>query len=872
MNISTFPVYSTNIFPLANDSKAGGQYMTEYNLRTRESVGTSQNVKYMIGPSFVHSKEDFLVRIQEDGAGVQISSTTLEILPGRAVVNGHFIESLETVTLDIASLNAQAKLQDQPPISGTNLCIGLRAMYSTEQTMAGAMRANNTEDIYEGIQVVILPRNQFKLPEDVPDQEDQVTAHILLATFNYVNEAINTVVDNYPDKCRYISSDRLGDLEGLLSDVYVTKNGLNPKKLYVFSGKGTDPQTGKDTWCEANDSLMVWDRAPELTTQAQSAPEASFGIQVATGKTVLVLPHKQVDGMTDINGNKQYYKDKTIELPLADYSTGTSGTVNKAYTNHIKEVQEQIHNIYRMPNGKQVGYLSVLNNISDLPTLNTNWNPGDYILVGQDNTVEDASDSVRAPSTMYVVIPGQVQQYTYLTMTTDDTKIPSSLTGIELGRDYLDTANGDIVDTSNPDVYGQYFDISEYVRGQINKDYFVINLTDGNSIKRYYYKVSQAGPYTYSDPMFVTGQIPLAQEDVIGGFYNVPDTSVDSGYVWRDDTGHLRLLDYELLRSGTLAYQLGEDYESPASISTSDIQQYLDEYVNNRIVFPNAAQQQKENPTVINVTLDISEEDEDSTINIYQLDSRFGGSVYLHINGSAGSNCTINIADCQKIRIDQNIGGSPVINLYRSCLYYDSQILNRLNEIEDLTLWYTRYEDTDPNLLVNDMTVQACDDPVIPDDIDFWNESTPNDNHFMYALQSITFGGDGNIIGCGLFVKNETSANISEGNYVITSTFEIPQGAGLTYPQKRLNKQIKVTGSFVNSYVINDPSGYMVLDTNFSALSQTYDPYSDDGAVKGSIAFYVRAMAVTNVTGMPAGTSIDAWESNAFHCFWGTVI
>ena len=473
---------------------------------------------------------------------------------------------------------------------------------------------------------------------------------------------------------------------------------------------------------------------------------------------------------------------------------------------------------------------------------------------------------------MYVIIPGQVQEYTYLTMTTNDDKVPSSLTGMELGRDYLDVANGDVVETTDPDVYRQYFDITEYVRGQVDKDYFVINLTDGDDIKRYYYKVTKAGATTYSDAVFVTGEIPLAQEDVIGGFYNVPDTAIDSGYIWRDDTGHLRLLDYELLRSGTLAYQLGEDYESPASISTSDIQQYLDEYVNNRIVFPNATQQQKENPTVINVTLDISEEDEESTINIYQLDSRFGGSVYLHINGSAGSNCTINIADCQKIRIDQNIGGSPVINLYRSCLYYDSQILNRLNEIEDLTLWYERYEDTDPNLLVNDMTVQACDDPVIPDDIDFWNESTPNDNHFMYALQSITFGGDGNIIGCGLFVKNETSANISEGNYVITSTFEIPQGAGLTYPQKRLNKQIKVTGSFVNAYVTDNPAGYMVLDTNFSALSQVYDQYSDDGTVKGSIAFYVRAMIVSNVTGMPVGTSIDAWESNAFHCFWGTVI
>lgn len=872
MNIAAFPVYSTNIFPLANDSKAGGQYMTEYNLRSRESVATDATVQYMIGPSFVHGEDDFHVRIQTDGAGIQISSTCLEILAGRAVVNGHFIESLETITIDLTALNAKAKLDGKEPISGTNLCIGLRAMYSTEATMAGAMVANNTEDIYEGIQVVILPKDEFKLPSDVKSAPDEVTAHLLLATFNYVNNSINTVVNNYPEKCRYISSDRLTNLDNIMSDVYITKAGLNPKKLYVFSGKGNDPQTGKDTWCEANDSLMVWDRSAELTTVQQITREASFGVATASGKTVLILPHKQVDGMIDSQGNKQYYKDKQLELPLASYSAGTSGTVNKAYTDHIKAIQDELHNIYRMPNGKQVGYISMLDKLEDLPSINSNWQIGDYILIGQDNTVSTASDGIKPPSTMYVVIPGVVKEYVYSTYTENDTNVPSNLTGIELGRDSLDAANGDVVETENKEVYQQYFELSDYVRGTVGKDYFVITLKDGDTTKRYYYVVSQANSPTYSDAVFVTGEIPLAQEDVIGGFYNVPDTAVDSGYIFRDDTGHLRLLDYELLRSGTLAYQLGEDYQSPKSISVSDIQQYLDEYVNNRIVFPNATQQQKSNPTVINVTLDISEEDEASTINLYQLDSRFGGSVYLHINGTASSNCTINIADCQKIRIDQNIGGTPTINLYRSCLYYDANILNRLNTIEDLTLWYERYEDTDPNILVNGMTVQACGDPVIPDDIDFWNESTPNDNHLMYALQSITFGQDGTIIGCGLFVKNETSANISEGNYVITSTFTIPQGAGLTYPQKRLSKQIKVTGSFVNAYVTSDPEGYMVLDTNFSALSQTYDKYLDQNALQGSVAFYIRAMYVTNVTGMPVGTSIDAWESNSFHCFWGTVI
>ena len=873
MNISLFPVWSTNIFPLANDSKSGGQLMTEYNLRSRESVATPQNVKYMIGPSYCHSEDDFKIRIQTDGAGTIISYSTLEILSGRALVNGHFIESLTNITVDILALNEKAKLEGQPVLKG-HLCIGLRAMYSTEPTMAGAMIANNKDEIYEGIQVVILPDAEFKLPTDdkADTQPDLVTAHIKLGEFNFINGAINSVSNNYPEKCRCVSADRIGNIDQLLSDVYVRKTGLNPKKLYVFSGKGTDPATGLDTWCEANDSLMIWDRNPELTTDIPLATQAAFGTD-STGRTQLVLPHKQVDGMTDTNGNTQYFKDKTLNLPLADYNAGTSGTVDKKYTNNIKQIAEDLRNVYRMPNGKQVGYISILDTVEDLPTINSNWNIGDYILIGQDNTLEETLDGIRPPSTMYVVLPGVVTKYTYNTSVENSTQVPPGLDGMELGYDERDVANGEEVNTTDPDVYGMYFDLTSGVRGTIGEDYFVVSLKDGDTVTRYYYTVSQTGDRSYSEAVYVTGEIPLAQEDVIGGFYNVPETQLDAGYVYRDETGHLRLLDYTLLRSGTLAYQLGEDFETPAGITAEEIQANLDEYVNQRVVFPNATQQaESTNPNVINVTIDISAEEEETTINIYELDSRFNSSVYLHINGTATSNCTINIFDCQKIRIDQNIGGESVINLYRSCLYYDSNIIDRLNIIQDMTLWYERYEETDPNLLVDNMTVRECDAPIIPDDIDFWNPSTPNDNHFMYALQSITFGPDGSIVGCGLFIKNETSSNISEGNFVITSTFEIPQGAGLTYPRSKMTKALKVTGSFVNAYPTDEPEGYMVLDTNFSALSQTYDEYDTSNVVKGSIAFYVRALHVTNVTGMPMGTSIDCWDSNAFHCFWGTVI
>ena len=103
MNFVLFPVGSTNIFPIVN-SHAGGQYATEWNLRSRESVGTDPSVRYHIGPSYAHSAEDFAISQQLDGTGVPISSTSLQISEGRALVNGHFVESLAPIVIDIASL------------------------------------------------------------------------------------------------------------------------------------------------------------------------------------------------------------------------------------------------------------------------------------------------------------------------------------------------------------------------------------------------------------------------------------------------------------------------------------------------------------------------------------------------------------------------------------------------------------------------------------------------------------------------------------------------------------------------------------------------------------------------------------------------
>ena len=102
MNFIAFPVGTTNIFPIANSS-AGGQLLTEFNMRSRESIATSSKVKYFIGPSFTHSQDDFKVSTQRDNSGgdITISNTTIQIAPGRALVNGHYVESLAPINIDI---------------------------------------------------------------------------------------------------------------------------------------------------------------------------------------------------------------------------------------------------------------------------------------------------------------------------------------------------------------------------------------------------------------------------------------------------------------------------------------------------------------------------------------------------------------------------------------------------------------------------------------------------------------------------------------------------------------------------------------------------------------------------------------------------
>ena len=880
MNFIVFPTVSTNIFPQAN-SVGGGQLMSEYNLRSRESIATPESVKYMIGPSYVHGEEDFKVQILSDELGTKISSTVLQILPGRGLINGHFVESLTSVTIDLNQARAKAEKERSVKLSG-NLCIGIRAMYSTEATMAGAIMVENDKNMYEGIQVVILPESEFKLPVDVPEDVNSVTAHLKLASFKYINGSITNLINNYPYKCQMIPSDRLSNVDKLLSDQYVTRSGLNPKKLYTFAGKGYDISTGKDTWCDSTDSLMVWDANPKFTSDKPLERQAEFDVSL-TGAVQLKVPHKQVDGMTSTDGNNQYYESRYLDLPVADFSSNTSGTITKNYTKQVKSVLNKINTLFNYPAGKQRGYIESLHADDTIPPINPSWNVGDYIIVGQDYTITYMlTDSSTGIPTMRVVIPGTVTKVKFHSKVDNSMVVPIELKGIELSSN--DNSDGEAPNTTDDDrINKELWAIEDNNwNGIVDTDYFkyVVYQPESEDYSVYYYTVAEASKRTYCDPIPLLGQVPLAQEDVIGGFYNVPDNALDNGYIYRNDQGYLQLLDYELLRTGVLAYQLGEDYICPTGLNIEELQQILDEYINDRVAFPNATQAAKDKPNVINITLELAASDTPQTLNIYDIDSRFNTSVYIHINGTGNSNITINVSNCEKVRIDSNIpatdSGSPILNIYNSNLYYDAAILDYATNISGLSLWYEKFDDSDPNLLVNGMTITELDAPIITEDMEYWNISVKNDNHYVYALKSITFGSDGNIIGAGLYVSNETTSNIQEGPCVISSEFVLPQGSGLVYPLTRLTKQIKITGSFVNAYVTssqgNQPDGYMILDTNFTALTQAYNSYSDERYASGVISFYVVATHVTSVVGLPLGTSIDGWESKSFHVFEGSVL
>lgn len=936
MNFVKFPVNATNIFPIAN-TKKGGQLVTEFNLRTIDSVSTDESIQYMTGPSYVHASTDFEVKSQGSSDAffadqdISGSSSVLTVMPGRGVINGHFVELLSPIEIDMTEAYALATKAGET-LNGA-LAIGLKAMYSSETTMAGALlpesvseiNVENPEDsissLYEGIQIVILPVEEFILPIDSPTDASLVTAHIKLAQFTYINGAIKGLTNNYPDKCIMLPASRVGTIGGNsnssgASSEFISKKGLDPKKLYTYAGYSTKKTPEgetviADTWCDSMDALMVWDADPQLIPASsedaiQPYSEATFAVH---GNEVrLYLPHKQPDingkeFITDQTGAPQRYKAKSYPLPVASFVNGTPGTVDAAYTNNVKKIKNMINNIYQLmlAKGTQRGYIDILSfnddGGKDLPDINPNWAVGDYILVGTDNTVNETTETVttwiRNPSTLYVVLPGVVNTISSpAKLARPDGMELASVTLSGEQMEELGINSGGIL-TLDTDKFNKIIDLNatEY-RGIPNHDYFTITYdTEALTQNTIYYAVASIlpGSRIYTDPpIMLTGQIPLASTEQIGGFIDVEETALDQGFVHLDSNGNLVLLDYALLRSGVLAYQLGEDFTTPAGSSYEEIQSLLNEYVNERVAFPNASHlETSEHPHVIYINLNLSAAESPTVLNIGDIDSRFGTSICLNIFGEIDSNTIINISNCEKIRIGNipiSTNGGPQINLYRCNLYYDAGVLNWVRNIDNLQLWYEKYavngEDlsTLPDLMVDGLTVTEVGYPPAGQDIGYWTEDTPNDNHFRYALKSVTLDTHGMVTGCAVLVKNESTANVETGKLIISGKCDFPSGNGLDMPLARIDKPVKITGEFIVAYSTtydNTSKRMLVQDTKFTMITPYYDGLditnNEAGTlVPGKIHFLCDVFYVSRTEGLdPPPQSLDGWDTSTYHMFEG---
>lgn len=999
-NFIVFPVQTTNIFPLAN-SQAGGQLVTEYNLRCRDMVTTKSNIEYEVGPSYVHGKKDFHVKT---GSDIATSSTVLEITPGRAVINGHFFESMVDVFIDLAELNSELIRAGEKPYTG-KLAVGLRAMYSTDATLSGSMLVNKKSgssgvDMYLGVQVIIGPQNIMKTPEEAGSDQAQMKCHLKLATFSYYNGAIRNIV-NLHEKYEWVEAERIGHIDELLEENYVSKKGLNPHRLYTYATK-SDAITGqkKDTWCDATRSEFIWDKSPNVSEQLPS-DESLFGYDATSGDTFLRLAHMQVDGMTDSYGKNIYYDDKILKLPRANYGLNTGGTVDKTYTQNIKRLAQRIEQYYHIKAGKQIYYMeSYTSELTGLPKINSNWDVGDYVLVGLDYVLANAmgSDETRPPSSLYVVLPGYVTGYQFFARGEEDSnELPKDLLGIEieeitvdnepasetevkgkpimhglsedcieltpvvpgstvsihyiqkapvgsgeddeeitvtLDPDALDYSTGiidisKIADIDLRNAIGQvnttasyYYlasdldriieDYTEY-RGIPGRDYFTVvyNYKDTKGVshfRKYYYVVKSSSAKQWSDAIALTGTFGLATVDNIGGFLNVDDSYQDAGYVILNEEGHLQLMDYALLRTGVLAYQLGENLTLPTGIDTSEVQNYLDDYVNQRVAFPNANQISKaSNPNVIDIYIDLVAEEEPTVINIYDIDSRFNTSVYLHFTGSANENTTINILDVEKLRIDKSIvnmgakssdsedaeavPSGPIINVYRCGLYYDAEVMNYIKEnrndkdaiteftgMQDIKLWYQMYSDKDPKLFIDGMTVRRKGDKtsslVNTTNVATWTEGTKvNDYHYSIGLHGVTFSGTGEIVGCSILIRNSSTANV-EGEYrsIIYNDLAFPNGDDFKYPQQCITNAMKITGQFITSYA-NDADSWIIQDTKFSLFMKGYNAADEATTVRASIAIFEESHIIpADLRSEIAGMSLDPWDSRSPHVFFGSIL
>ena len=179
-------------------------------------------------------------------------------------------------------------------------------------------------------------------------------------------------------------------------------------------------------------------------------------------------------------------------------------------------------------------------------------------------------------------------------------------------------------------------------------------------------------------------------------------------------------------------------------------------------------------------------------------------------------------------------------------------------------MWYERYSDEDPYLVVNDMTVSAPNNIKVIESTEFWSTSSPSDVHFKYALAGLTFSDTGEVVNFDAYVTADITNQSSTGVSVHTFELSLPQSEEFAYPAKRLHA-MKLNGSFITAYIADGGENSYVSNISFGAIT-------NEGSLSGNISFYLdtKLLPSASVLGNFNG-KLPAWEDSKWNVFHGSV-
>ena len=91
----------------------------------------------------------------------------------------------------------------------------------------------------------------------------------------------------------------------------------------------------------------------------------------------------------------------------------------------------------------------------------------------------------------------------------------------------------------------------------------------------------------------------------------------------------------------------------------------------------------------------------------------------------------------------------------------------------------------------------------------------------------------------------------------------------------RSNRKMKCNGEFITAYPTTDPDGYILTETQFTAVTQGYYGNNSDPVLEpGMISFKINSELIQNYISaddIAQGSPIDGWEANSYHVFEGWV-